>query len=128
MSKRELTQAIIGALIEVHKEIGAGLLESAYKACARRELELRGLKVQTEVPLPIRYKGLELDCGYRMDMVVEDTVVLELKAVKTLEAIHEAQLLTYLRLSGYTIGLLVNFNVPLLKDGIKRMVLGLKDD
>jgi GxxExxY protein len=119
----ELTRAIIGAAIEVHKHLGPGLLESAYEECLRHELTLRGVSFRYQVELPVVYKGLELDCGYRMDLVVEDTVVVELKSVEETHPVHEAQLLTYLRLSGKTIGLLINFNVPILKDGMIRRVL-----
>lgn len=128
MSAKQLTESIIAALIEVHRHLGPGLLESAYENCVLRELELRGLRVRYEVPLPVEYKGLLLDCGYRMDLVVEKTVVLEPKAIKNFEPVHEAQLLTYLRLSGLKIGLLVNFNVPRLVDGIRRRVLGLQEE
>ncbi len=119
-----LSNQIIGAAIEVHKSLGPGLLESAYQTCHRRELELRGVEVETEVPLPVVYKGEKLDCGYRMDEVVGGLVVVELKSVERLEPIHEAQLLTYLKLSGLWLGLLINFNVPVLKQGIKRLVHG----
>jgi GxxExxY protein len=119
-----LSNQIIGAAIEVHKALGPGLLESAYQTCHRRELELRGVEVETEVPLPVVYKGEKLDCGYRMDEVVGGLAVVELKSVERLEPIHEAQLLTYLKLSGLWLGLLINFNVPVLKQGIKRLVHG----
>ena len=120
----ELSNQIIGAAIEVHKTLGPGLLESAYQTCHRHELELRHIPVETEVGLPVKYKGIELECGYRMDEVVGGLVVVEIKSVERLEPIHEAQLLTYLRLSGIWLGLLINFNVPVLKSGIKRFVLG----
>lgn len=119
-----LSNQIIGAAIEVHKALGPGLLESAYQTCHRRELELRGIEIETEVPLPVVYKGEKLDCGYRMDEVVGGLVVVELKSVERIEPIHEAQLLTYLKLSGLWLGLLINFNVPVLKQGIKRLVHG----
>ena len=119
----ELTRTIIGAAIEVHRVLGPGLLESAYEACLYRELELRGLSVRTQIELPVVYKGVELDGGYRIDMIVEETVVLELKSVDEVHPICEAQLLTYLRLSGKQVGLLINFNVPVFKDGIVRRVL-----
>jgi len=118
----ELTYQIRGAAMEVHKEIGPGLLESAYQQCLCRELSLRKLKFDTEMPLPIRYKGMLLDCGYRLDIVVEEKIVLELKSVEELTDLHEAQLLSYLRLGGYELGMLMNFNVPVIKDGIKRFV------
>ncbi len=119
-----LSNQIIGAAIEVHKVLGPGLLEFSYQACHKRELELRNIPVQTEVPLPLSYKGVNLDCGYRLDEVVGGLVVVELKSVECLEPVHEAQLLTYLRLSGLWLGLLINFNVPILKQGIRRLVLG----
>jgi GxxExxY protein len=118
-----VTEEIIGAAIEVHRELGPGLLESAYEICLAHELAARGLRVERQVPLPVRYKGVELDCGYRLDLVVEGAVIIELKAVKGFEPIHTAQLLTYLRLSDQRVGLLLNFNVALLKQGIKRVVL-----
>lgn len=120
----ELSSKIVGAAIEVHRHLGPGLLESAYEICLRRELSLRNIEVAYQVELPISYKGMELDCAYRMDLVVGGLVVVELKAVAKLEPIHDAQLLTYLRLSGKWLGLLINFNVVVLKDGIKRLVLG----
>jgi len=119
----ELTREIRGAATEVHKEIGPGLLESAYEECLCHELTLRGLSFRRQVPLPVTYKGVKLDCGYKLDLVGEDKVVLELKSVEEIAPIHEAQLLTYLRLSGTKVGLLMNFNTVLMKDGIKRMVL-----
>ncbi len=117
-----LTEAIIGAAIDVHRELGPGLMESAYEECLCYELSDRGLAFQRQVPLPIRYKKVNLDCGYRMDIVVANTVVLELKAVESLQPLHEAQLITYLKLSGMSVGLLINFNVPVLKNGIVRRV------
>jgi GxxExxY protein len=119
----ELTEQIIGAAIEVHRALGPGLLESAYQHCLAYELSLRGLTVGYEVPLPVIYKGTHVDCGYRLDIVVNDAVILELKSVDKLGPIHEAQLLTYLRLSGKRVGLIINFNVELLKSGITRRVL-----
>ncbi len=121
MRENELTEKIIGACIEVHRHLGPGLLESAYQACLCRELVLQGLKFEREKSLPIEYKGHHVDCGYRLDLVIENEVVVELKAVERLLPIHEAQLLTYLKLTGIQLGLLINFNTPLLKDGIKRM-------
>jgi GxxExxY protein len=117
-----LTERIIGAAIEVHRELGPGLLESAYEECLCHELELAGMKVRRQVPLPVRYKTVQLEVGYRMDIVVEDRVVLELKTVDQLLPIHDAQLLTYLRLSGIRVGLLLNFNTVMLRDGIRRLV------
>ena len=118
----ELTREVIGAAIEIHKILGPGLLESAYEECLCREFELRKLPCERQKELPIEYKGVKLDCGYRLDIVVAKSLILELKACERLEPIHEAQLLTYLKLTGIKVGLLINFNVPVLKDGIKRMV------
>jgi GxxExxY protein len=118
----ELTDRIIAACIEVHRCLGPGLLESAYEECLCHELSLRKLAFERQVPLPVRYKGVNLDCGYRLDIVVERQLVLELKTVEALLPIHQAQLLTYLKLSGLTFGLLVNFHVPVLKHGLKRIV------
>src|SRR6267154_19348 len=118
-----LTQTIIGAAIEVHRHLGPGLLESAYEECLCHELYLRNLPFKRQIDLPISYKGLKLDCGYKIDLIVQDTVLLELKSVEKLHPIHEAQLLTYLRLTEKPVGLLINFNVPLLTQGIIRMVL-----
>ena len=121
-----LTEKIIGAAIEVHKALGPGLLESAYEGCLAHELSLAGIFFERQLALPIFYKSLQLDCGYRLDFLVEKMVVLELKAVEGLQPIHEAQLLTYLKLGEWPIGLLINFNVPVLKKGIKRLVYNLK--
>ena len=121
--EKELTDQIIGAAIEVHKALGPGLLESAYQACLARELSLRRVAFKREKPLPVEYKGVQLDCGYRLDFLVNDKVVVELKAVEHVLPVHEAQLLTYLMLSGCRVGLLINFYVPVLKDGITRRVL-----
>jgi GxxExxY protein len=120
---QELTKGIIGAAIEVHRELGPGLLESAYDTCLCYELKQRNFNVACQVPLPVRYKGVILDCGYRIDALVNDLVVVELKSVEDITDLHRAQLLTYLRLTGKRVGLLMNFNVPVLKDGIVRMVL-----
>jgi GxxExxY protein len=119
----ELTKAIIGAAIEVHRELGPGLLESAYEVCLCHELRSRGLQVACQVPLPVTFKGVRLDCGYRIDICVNESVVIELKSIEKITDLHRAQLLTYLRLSGKKVGLLLNFNVPILKDGMVRMVL-----
>ena len=120
----ELTEKIIGAAIEVHRALGPGLLESAYEECLCRELDLRGLKFQRQVPLPVEYKGVKLDCGYRLDLIVEDEVILELKCIERVLSVHEAQLLTYLKLTGKRVGLIVNFNVAtLVRGGIVRKVL-----
>jgi GxxExxY protein len=120
--ENRITESIIGAAIEVHRELGPGLLESAYRECLCHELSLRKLQFEYEVPLPIRYKTVSLDCGYRMDVIVENQVILELKTVEKILPIHEAQLLTYLKLYKRQLGLLINFHVPVLKDGIKRIV------
>ncbi len=119
----KVTERIIGAAIEVHRHIGPGLLELAYQACLAKEMSLIGLTFEQEKPLPLEYKGLMLDCGYRLDFLVEKLVIVELKSIDQLLPIHEAQLLTYLRLSKCKIGLLMNFNVPVLKQGLKRMAL-----
>src|SRR5262249_48819308 len=118
-----LTRSVIGAAIEVHRTLGPGLLESAYQECLCCELGLRGIEHLKQVDLPVAYKGLQIDCGYRMDIVIPGRLVVELKAVAALHPVHQAQLLTYLRLSGIRYGLLLNFNVPILTEGIKRMVL-----
>lgn len=119
---KEFTEQILAAAIEVHKELGPGLLESAYEECLCHELSQRGLAFQRQVSLPVAYKGVRLDCGYRLDIVVDDKVVLELKSVETITDLHKAQLLTYLRIGKKKVGLLINFNVPILKDGIVRLV------
>ena len=119
----QTTEAIIGAAIEVHRELGPGLLESAYEECFCHELHLRSLNFQRQVELPLFYKGIKLDCGYRLDVIVEDIVVVELKAIEQILPIHQAQLMTYLRLTGKKVGLLINFNVAVLKNGIIRRVL-----
>lgn len=115
------TEEVIGSLIEVHRFLGPGLMESAYEACLCAELTARGLKFERQLPLPISYKGAQLDCGYRLDMVVGDSVLLELKAVERLLPIHQAQVITYLRLSQLPVGLLVNFNVTALRSGLRRL-------
>jgi GxxExxY protein len=120
-----ISNRIIWAAIEVHRSLGAGLLESAYEECMCHELSLQGLSFERQKQLPVFYKGANLDCGYRLDLVVEGKIILELKSVIRIEPIHHAQLLTYLRLSGLKLGILLNFNVPLMKDGIKRVVNGL---
>ncbi len=127
MKINDITQAIIGSAIEVHKALGPGLLESAYEECLSKELTLRNIPYERQRPLPVEYKGLKLDCGYRLDLLVASQVVVEIKAVDSLVPIHEAQLLTYLRLGGWKAGLLINFNVALLKQGIRRLVLGLDE-
>ena len=119
----DLTGEIIGAAVDVHRALGPGLLESAYRACMCREFALRDIPFRCEVELPVEYKGCRLDCGYRIDLVVDDRVIVELKSVERFSAIHESQLLTYLRLSKIRVGLLINFNVPALRKGIARRVL-----
>ena len=119
----ELTRAVIGAAIEVHRALGPGLLESAYDRCLERELACRGIPCRRQVALPLEYKGVRLDCGYRVDFVFGSELALELKAVSTLEPVHEAQLLTYMKLGGWRLGLLINFNVAVLKNGIRRRIL-----
>ncbi len=118
-----VTKSIIGAAINVHRALGPGLLESAYQTCLVHELRKRGHRCETEAHLPVAYDGLKLDCGYRMDIVVDDQVIVEVKSVEKLVPIHEAQLLTYLRLSGMARGLLINFNEVLLKHGLLRRAL-----
>ncbi|MFB0538014.1 MAG: GxxExxY protein [Anaerolineae bacterium] len=118
----QITEHIIGAAIAVHRALGPGLLESAYEACLAFELAQRGLKVEQQKPLPVLYREVKLDCAYRLDLLVEETVIVEIKAVDRLSPIHQAQLLSYLKLSGCKVGLLINFNVRVLKDGIRRMV------
>ena len=118
-----LTEKIIGFAIGIHRDLGPGLLESAYEECLCYELEQGGLSFRRQAALPVVYKSVRLECGYRMDIVVEDQVIIELKTVERLLPIHEAQMLTYLKLSGIRTGLLLNFNVPALKDGIRRMLL-----
>jgi GxxExxY protein len=117
-----ITDQVIGAAIEVHRALGPGLLESAYEACLTFELAQRGLKVEPQKPLPVVYKEVHLDCGYRLDLLVANAVIVEIKAVESLAPIHQAQLLSYLRLSGCKVGLLINFNVKVLKDGLRRLV------
>lgn len=123
----KITETIIGAAIEVHRQLGPGLLESAYEECLCRELALRQIAFERQRPLPVEYKGLRLDCGYCLDLLVANAVVIEIKAVESIVPVHEAQLLTYLRLGGWRVGLLINFNVPVLKHGIRRRVLRLEE-
>ena len=127
MNINQLTSKIIGAAIEVHNILGPGLLESAYEECLSHELSIQGVSFEKQKPLSVDYKGKKLDCGYRLDMVVENAVVLELKSCEKIEPIHKAQLLTYLKLSELNIGLILNFNVPLMRDGIVRIVNDLKE-
>ena len=123
----QITDSIIGAAIEVHSALGPGLLESAYEACLVFELAERGLKVEQQKPLPVIYRQVKLDCGYRLDMLVENVVIIEVKVVDHLAPIHKAQLLSYLRLSGCKVGLLINFNVKVLRDGVVRVVNNFPD-
>lgn len=118
----ELSNRVIGCAIEVHRILGPGLLESTYEQCLARELQLRGLRFHLQWPLPVEYKGLRLDCGYRVDILVENQLIAELKAVERVIGVHQAQLLSYMKLAGIRTGLLINFNVPVLKDGIQRFV------
>lgn len=122
MEINEVTGGIIDAAMKVHRALGPGLLESAYEACLIYELSTRGLNVAAQVPLPIIYEEVRLEAGYRLDLVVQDAVVVEIKAVETVLPIHKAQLLSYLKLSQHTVGLLINFNVELLKQGVTRLV------
>jgi GxxExxY protein len=122
-----LTEIIIAAAIEVHRALGPGLLESAYEQCLCHELNLRGISFQPQHDLPVIYKGIRLDCGYRIDILVENTIVLEIKAVDQLHPIHDAQLITYLKLGNWPVGLILNFNVGALKDGIRRRVNNLTE-
>ncbi|MHB8501705.1 MAG: GxxExxY protein [Candidatus Acidiferrales bacterium] len=123
MNNNELTHGIIGAAIEVHRLLGPGLLESAYEDCLCHELALRRIRFEKQKPIPLVYKGTKLECGFRLDLLIEGRVVVELKSVDGLGPIHEAIVLTYLRLSGHELGLLINFNVPVLKDGIRRFIM-----
>jgi GxxExxY protein len=127
VKENDITETIIGAAIEVHKALGPGLLESAYEECLAHELQLRGIAFDRQRVLPVMYKGVHLDCGYRLDFLVEQSVVVELKAVEGLLPIHEAQMLTYLKIGGWSVGLLINFNVPALRRGIKRIVHDFKE-
>jgi len=123
MDMNKISEQIIGAAIDVHRVLGPGLLESAYEQCLCRELRLRKISFERQKPLPVEYKGTKLDCGYRLDLLVEEQVVVEIKTVTSIEPVHEAQLLSYLKLGGWKMGLLINFNVPALKDGIRRRIL-----
>lgn len=128
MEINSLTEIIIGSAIEVHRALGPGLLESAYEQCLCHELSLRKNPFERQLQLPVKYKGILLDCGYRIDLLVDKLVVVELKAIDRLAPVHDAQLLTHLRLGGWQAGLLINFNVELLVDGIRRKVMGLKEN
>jgi len=127
MDINQLSSKIIGAAIEVHRTLGPGLLESAYEECLCYELELRRIKFERQRSLPIIYKGRRLDCGYRLDIVIENKIITELKSIEKIEPIHKAQLLSYLKLSGQKLGLLLNFNVSVMKDGIVRLVNQLEE-
>ena len=119
----ELSNSVIGCALEVHRELGPGLLESTYEQCFAHELKLKDIRFKLQHPLPVDYKGLRLDCGYRIDMFIEDVLIIELKSVETIKGIHEAQLPTYMKLAKIKTGLLINFNVRRLKDGVRRFVL-----
>ena len=123
MKLNELTYQIIGCAYKVHSNLGPGLLESAYEICLEYELNKAGLKVERQKPLPVIYEDIKLDAGYRLDLLVEDKIILELKAVDEINPIHIAQLMTYLKLSGKKLGLLLNFNVVNMKDGVKRIIM-----
>ena len=127
MRENELSNIILGAAIEVHKALGPGLLESAYEATLHRELELKGIEVKHQVGLPLIYKDVKLDIGYRVDLLVDNKVIIEIKSVEALNDVHIAQVLTYLKLSGCKLGLLINFNVKQVKEGIKRLVNHLEE-
>lgn len=128
METNEITEAIIGAAMEVHRALGPGLLESTYEMCLCRELSLRDIAFERQKPIPVEYKGVKLDCGYRADLIVDGMVLVEVKATETLLPIHDAQLLTYLNLGGWQVGLIINFNVRLLKQGVRRKVLNLEEE
>ncbi len=127
MDINKLSSRIIGSAIEVHKALGPGLLESAYEECMCHELSLRELSFERQKPLAVKYKGRKLDCGYRLDIVVENAIILELKSCEKIEPIHKAQLLTYLKLSGLNLGLILNFNTTVMRDGIVRIVNELEE-
>lgn len=126
-SVNKMTEAIIGAAIEVHRHLGPGLLESAYEECLAEELSTRHIPFKRQLPLPVIYKGKKLDAGYKIDLLVNDEVVVELKTVDSIHPIHIAQALTYMRLGGWQVGLILNFNVVVLKNGIKRLANNLKE-
>jgi len=123
----KLTEKVIGIAIAMHRTLGPGLLESAYEQCLAYDLSKAGIQFKRQVELPVRYKEVNIDCGYRVDFFIEDMLIVELKAVAAITPVHQAQILTYLRLSGCKVGLLINFNVKVLKDGIRRLVLDYKD-
>ena len=122
MTENEISKIVIGFAIEVHKALGLGLLENTYQECLYYKLKKEGLKVEKEKPMPVIFEEVKLECGYRIDLLVEDKVVIELKSVEVLNDVHVAQTLTYMKLGGYKLGLLINFNVPLLKYGVRRVV------
>ncbi|MCB2194537.1 MAG: GxxExxY protein [Bacteroidetes bacterium] len=124
MTENEIAHKIVGAAIEVHKSLGPGLLESAYQECLAYKLNQLGLKIQKEKPMPLVFEEVKLECGYRIDILVENKVVIEIKSVESLNDVHLAQTLTYMKLGNYKLGLLINFNVTLLKHGIKRVING----
>ncbi len=124
----ELTKKVIGAAIEVHRVLGPGLLEGVYEECLDKEFRTAGIRFQRQLELPVRYKDSILDCGYRLDFLVEDSLVVEIKSISILQPIHEAQMLTYLKLGNWNLGLLINFNMPVLKDGVRRIVLNYPED
>jgi GxxExxY protein len=127
MHVNQITGDVIGAAIEVHRSLGPGLLESAYQECLARELVIRRIPFERQRPLPLEYKGIRLECGYRIDLLISGLVVVEIKSVEAIAPVHEAQLITYLRVGGWSVGLLINFNVVLLKNGICRRVLQLQE-
>ena len=127
MTENEIGKIVIDSALKVHKELGPGLLESTYEACLLFELQNKGLKVVQQKALPVIYQDFKLDCGYRIDLMIEDKVIIEIKSVETLNEIHMAQIITYLRLSGCKLGFLINFNVVLIKQGIKRVVSNLPE-
>ena len=128
MAYADLTHKIIGAAIEVHRQRGPGLLESAYEECLARELSIRNLAFERQKPIPLVYKGVKIECGYRIDLLVEHRIVLELEAIEQIVPVHEAVVLTYIKLSGISVGLLINFHVAILKDGIRRYIGKEKND
>ena len=128
MDLNQISSQIIGTAIEVHKELGPGLLESAYEECLCHEFQLNGLSFERQKSIPVRYKDVLLDCGYRLDILVDNQIIVELKSCEQIEPIHKAQVLTYLRLSDLRLGLLLNFNVPVMKDGVVRMLNGYPEE
>ena len=124
MHENEIANIVIGCALDIHKSLGPGLLESAYQQCLYYKLQKEGLKVQKEKPMPLVYEEVHLDCGYRIDLLVEDKLVIEIKSVEALKNIHMAQTLTYMKLGDYKLGLLINFNVNMLKQGVKRVING----